>query len=76
MSKLPSIVLRRGTDPELAEFVEELITLWNTGRYQISILSAAPTHTGEEGEMYAVDEGGTQSLYIWVGGAWRSVTLT
>lgn len=75
MSKLSERVTRRGTDPEIAAFIDELVTLWNAGAYQARMLTSAPTHTGTNGEFYLVDLGGTQHFYGWVGGAWKSVAL-
>lgn len=74
MSQLSERSYRRATDPDMVEAINELVTFWNSGRYQARVLTAAPTHTGTNGEFFFVNLGGTKWLYAWMG-AWLKVEM-
>ena len=42
----------------------------------VATQSSAPGWTGEEGEMVPVRSGGNYYIYVYIGGAWRSSSLT
>lgn len=76
MSQLSERALRRTTDPEVAAHIDDITTFWNAGRYQGRVFTAAPTHTGGEGEFLFANLGGTKYIYAYIGGAWVRATMS
>lgn len=48
----------------------------HSGSIIVSTQSAAPTWTGREGEIVPVNVSGTYRIYVYIGGAWRSASLS
>ena len=51
-------------------------TVTHSGSIRVLTQSAAPTWTGREGEIVPANVSGTYRIYVYIGGAWRSASLS
>jgi len=52
-------------DLSLIEFINNVASILNSGRYQMRTYTAVPTHTGESGEFGIFISGTVLRLYVW-----------
>lgn len=52
-------------DTSLVEFINNVASILNNGRYQMRVYATAPTHTGESGEFGLFISGTVLRFYIW-----------
>jgi hypothetical protein len=48
----------------------------HSGSIKVLTQSAAPAWTGREGEIVPANDSGTYRIYVYIGGAWRSASLS
>jgi hypothetical protein len=72
MPKLEDTVIKT-KDRALQEFITELVSFWNLGKYSFSKISAEPTDTPQDVEIRIFDSGaGAVRLYVFVPGSGQS----
>jgi len=61
-------------NPELVDFKDEVRDLLNYGKFQLAVVSAAPTYSGHKGEAVLFLSGTGGALYFYTGVGWNAVT--
>ena len=77
MTKIIDPEFPRTVHPSVREWAENTQGVFNQGRYQIPIVSTAPTFQADPGEARVLVSGATFELYINVGGSvWKKTVLS
>jgi len=63
----------RGVSREIGDFVEDITTLLNKGKYAHSFLKTAPTWTARDGEAVVFKSGNTRRFYLYLNNEWNSI---
>jgi len=65
----------RGTNQELADFKDDLLTIVNFGKMPFQVVTEIPTWTAENGEAVFYQNGNDKRWFFYTGGAWRSFSF-